>query len=140
VLRDLAFHRSLLKLTFTVSMTTSSPFPLHTPDVHATETGEADKRGTTISDAAVVASVLSHRTLDAIDRNVAVEVVSLALEDDLVAWLRAVGIAEGERIVVLRRAAFGGPLHIRTSSGGEFALHRSLACSIHIRSVPEDAA
>jgi ferrous iron transport protein A len=105
---------------------TTSPFPLHSSDAGAA--------------AAVVASVLSHRTLDAIDRNVRVEVVSLALEDDLVAWLRAVGIAEGERVVVLRRAAFGGPLHIRTSSGGEFALHRSLARCIQIRSIPEDAA
>ncbi|MDB4994614.1 MAG: hypothetical protein JWM74_2046 [Myxococcaceae bacterium] len=122
-------------------MANSSIFPLTTPDAGAHEaTSEGDKRATTISGVAAVASVLSHRTLDALDSNIAVEVVSLDLEADLVAWLRAVGIAEGERVIVLRRAAFGGPLHIRTSSGGEFALHRSLARSIHIRSVPEDAA
>lgn len=102
--------------------------------------GTTDRRDGTIAAVSVVAAVLSRRTLDAIDRDVPVEVVSLALEDDLVAWLRAVGIAEGERVIVLRRAAFGGPLHVRTSSGGEFALHRSLARSIFIRSVPEDAA
>ncbi len=118
-------------------MANSSTFPLHAPEAPDTA---ADKRDTTISGVAVVASILSHRTLDALDSNIAVEVVSLDLEPDLVAWLRAVGIAEGERVIVLRRAAFGGPLHIRTSSGGEFALHRSLARSIHIRSVPEDAA
>ncbi len=60
-------------------------------------------------------------------------VVRLALEDDLAAWLRAVGVAEGERLTVLRRAAFGGPIHIRTASGGEFALNRALARSIITR-------
>jgi ferrous iron transport protein A len=60
-------------------------------------------------------------------------VVRLALEDDLAAWLRAVGVAEGERLTVLRRAAFGGPIHVRTASGGEFALNRALARSIATR-------
>jgi ferrous iron transport protein A len=60
-------------------------------------------------------------------------VVRLALEDDLAAWLRAVGVAEGERLTVLRRAAFGGPIHVRTASGGEFALNRTLARSIVTR-------
>jgi len=63
-------------------------------------------------------------------------VIELALEADLAAWLRAVGINEGERVTVLRRAAFGGPIHVRTSSGGEFALHRALARSVIIRLVP----
>lgn len=61
------------------------------------------------------------------------EVVALTLEADLAAWLRAVGISEGERVTVLRRAVFGGPIHVRTSSGGEFALQRSLAASILTR-------
>ena len=50
-------------------------------------------------------------------------------------WLRAVGIGERERVTVLRRAAFGGPIHVRTSSGGEFALHRALAASVIIRRI-----
>ena len=66
-----------------------------------------------------------------------VRVVALALEEDLAAWLRAVGIGEGEKLVVLRRAAFGGPIHVRTASGGEFALNRSLARSILIRPLDE---
>jgi ferrous iron transport protein A len=61
------------------------------------------------------------------------QVVALALEADLAGWLRAVGIREGERVTVLRCAAFGGPIHVRTSSGGEFALHRSLAASVVTR-------
>jgi Fe2+ transport system protein FeoA len=60
-------------------------------------------------------------------------VLSLVLEDDMAAWLRAVGVAEGERLTVLRRAAFGGPIHVRTASGGEFALNRALARSIVTR-------
>jgi len=60
-------------------------------------------------------------------------VVSLELEDELCAWVRAVGIREGERLTVLRRAIFGGPIHVRTSVGGEFALNRQLAKSILLR-------
>ena len=65
-------------------------------------------------------------------------VVELALEADLAGWLRAVGISEGERVTVLRRAAFGGPIHVRTSSGGEFALHRALARSVITRPIDRD--
>lgn len=67
----------------------------------------------------------------------AVSVVDIRLEGDLRAWLTAVGIGVGERVTVLRRAAFGGPLHVRTSAGGEFALNLGLAQSIHT-SPPED--
>jgi ferrous iron transport protein A len=63
-------------------------------------------------------------------------VTELRLEADVAAWLRAVGISEGESVTVLRCAAFGGPIHVRTSSGGEFALHRSLAASVIARSLP----
>jgi ferrous iron transport protein A len=62
-----------------------------------------------------------------------VEVVALRLEADLAGWLRAVGICEGDRVTVLRRAVFGGPIHVRMSSGGEFALHRALAASVITR-------
>ncbi len=64
-----------------------------------------------------------------------VHVTELALDADLAQWLRAVGIGEGDELVVLRRAAFGGPLHVRTRSGGEFALNAALARSIVIRAV-----
>jgi ferrous iron transport protein A len=65
-------------------------------------------------------------------------VIELALDADLAAWLRAVGISEGERVTILRRAAFGGPIHVRTSSGGEFALHRALARSVITRPLASD--
>ena len=55
------------------------------------------------------------------------------LEREAKEWLDAVGLHEGEELVVLRRAAFGGPLHVRTSSGGEFAVARELARKIVVR-------
>ena len=60
-------------------------------------------------------------------------VSELALEPELAAWLRAVGIGEGDRVSVLRSGAFGGPLHVRNAVGGEFALNRQLARSVIVR-------
>lgn len=60
-------------------------------------------------------------------------VCELALESELAAWLRAVGIGEGDGVSVLRAGAFGGPLHVRNSVGGEFALNRQLAKSILVK-------
>lgn len=57
-------------------------------------------------------------------------VVSVALDRDIVRWLEAIGIGAGDRVTVLRRAAFGGPIHLRTQAGGEFAVDRTLAASI----------
>lgn len=73
------------------------------------------------------------RCLDTIARGVPVAIVAFALEPEVVRWLEAVGISLGEELVVLRRAAFGGPIHVRTSAGGEFALALSLAGSIEVR-------
>ena len=38
---------------------------------------------------------------------------------------------------MLRAAPFGGPIHLRTHTGGEFAVDRALARSIHVE--PERA-
>ena len=54
------------------------------------------------------------------------------LESSAKGWLDAVGLHEGEALIVLRRALFGGPLHVRTSSGGEFAVARELAAHIEV--------
>ena len=60
-------------------------------------------------------------------------VLTLDLETQLAAWLRAVGIGEGDRVQVLRAGAFGGPLHVRNASGGELAINRQLARSIRVK-------
>ena len=57
-------------------------------------------------------------------------VADIALEPEEVGWLRAVGLFEGARITLLRRAPFGGPLHLRTGSGAEFADDRDLARAV----------
>lgn len=47
-------------------------------------------------------------------------------------WLRAVGLFEGTGVTLLRSAPFGGPLHVRTSSGAEFAVDRQLARAVSV--------
>ena len=59
-------------------------------------------------------------------------VARVALSHDAAAYLRAIGIEEGVRVRVLRRAPLGGPLHVRTSSGAELALDRDLARRIEV--------
>ena len=78
-------------------------------------------------------------TLASVAPGEAVRVVALGLDDELARWLGAVGIAAGEHVTVLRRAAFGGPIHVRTSAGGEFAVARSLARAIVIAPFAFDA-
>ena len=55
-----------------------------------------------------------------------VRITRVDLDGEAAAWIGAVGLHDGEELVVLRRAALGGPLHVRTSSGGEFAV----ACEV----------
>ena len=64
-----------------------------------------------------------------------VRIVTAHLDADLAAWIHAVGISPGEEVEVLRRAALGGPLHVRTSSGGEFAVAREIALRLDVTEV-----
>ena len=59
-------------------------------------------------------------------------VAAISLEAREVEWLRAVGIAEGTRVTLLRRAPLGGPVHLRTGSGAEFAVDRELAGAVMV--------
>ena len=61
-----------------------------------------------------------------------VRITAVDLEGEAAAWLGAVGLHEGEELVVLRRAALGGPLHVRTGGGGEFAVAREVAQRIAV--------
>lgn len=72
------------------------------------------------------------KILDAVPLHTDVRVVSVDLEPDLARWLHAVGLETGSTVRILRRAALGGPLHVKSSTGGEFALHRSLARAIQV--------
>ena len=90
--------------------------------------------------ARAAAATAERASLAAAELHRPMRIVSLALEDEMRGWLRAVGIEEGEQVTLLRRAAFGGPIHVRTSAGGEFALHRSLAKAIFVGEDTESAA
>jgi ferrous iron transport protein A len=59
-------------------------------------------------------------------------VVAINLDKSESARVRAIGVFEDEVVFVLRRAPFGGPLHVRTSSGGEFALDRAIAAAVEV--------
>ena len=61
-----------------------------------------------------------------------VRIARVDLDGEAAAWIAAVGLHEGEGLVVLRRAALGGPLHVRTTSGGEFAVAREVALHITV--------
>ena len=66
-----------------------------------------------------------------------VRITAVALEGEAAAWIGAVGLHEGEELLVLRRAVLGGPLHVRTG-GGEFAVAREVAGKIAV--VPVDGS
>ena len=62
------------------------------------------------------------------------------LRDEHAAWLRAVGMHENAEVTVLRKAPFGGPIHLRSADGGEFAIHRDLARCIQVVRVDTGSA
>jgi len=68
-----------------------------------------------------------------------VRIVGARLEPKAAEWLAAVGLHAGEDVKVLRRAALGGPLHVRTSAGGEFAVARELATHLEVVASDGDA-
>jgi ferrous iron transport protein A len=69
-----------------------------------------------------------------------VRILRIAQEDEHAAWLRAVGMHENAEVTVLRKAPFGGPIHLRSADGGEFAIHRDLARCIHVVRVDTGSA
>ena len=92
------------------------------------------------SGARLLPGLYKPRDLGGMKAGESARVVELAMDADLAAWLRAVGVGEGEEVRVLRHAAFGGPIHVRTSAGGEFALNRALAQKILVRYTMEESA
>ncbi len=57
-------------------------------------------------------------------------IASLELAAQERAWIDALGLSPGREVVVLRRGAFRGPLHVRVDTGAEFAVDADLAKQI----------
>ena len=68
-------------------------------------------------------------------QGVRLSVLRVDLEGPEASWLAAVGVGVGEVLRVLRRAPFGGPFHVASESGGEFAIGPSLARGIQVERV-----
>ena len=81
-------------------------------------------------------SAVSHSLASALPR-VEVRISALHGDSQEQQWLRAVGFFEGQSMCVLRRAPFGGPLHVRVGSGGEFAVDMKVAAHIEIDPSPQ---
>lgn len=54
-------------------------------------------------------------------------IASLDVPADDAATLDGIGVSPGRAVTVLRRAPFGGPLHVRVDTGVEVAIDRALA-------------
>ena len=75
---------------------------------------------------------MSRLPLSGLPVGAAGHVATVLLEPREVGWLCAVGISEGTHVTLLRRAPFGGPVHLRTGSGAEFAVDRELAGAVMV--------
>lgn len=71
-------------------------------------------------------------SLDQLTPELSAAVTALRMGEREAAWLRAVGLGEGVVVMVLRRAAMGGPLHVRVSGGAELAVDRELARQVEV--------
>lgn len=71
-------------------------------------------------------------SLDQLSLLRAADITSLRMSEREAAWLRAVGLGEGETVTVLRKAPMGGPLHVRLSNGAEMAVDLTLAGHVEV--------
>mgnify|MGYP003388915097 CR=1 FL=1 len=67
-----------------------------------------------------------------------VRITSMSMDPQTTTWLGAIGLGVGERVVVLRRALFSGPLHVRTDTGAELAVGHALSKDIHVERVSDE--
>ena len=61
-----------------------------------------------------------------------VRIARVDLDGEAASWIGAVGLHDGEELVVLRRAALGGPLHVRIGTT-EVIMRRCDARSIQVQ-------
>lgn len=63
------------------------------------------------------------------------EIQNFAQNKNLVNRLEAIGIIPNKPIMVLRKAWFGGPLHVRVGSTTEIAIRHQEAKTIHLQEI-----
>lgn len=71
-------------------------------------------------------------TLDLLSPQRSAAITALRMNVSEATWLRAIGLAEGVNVTVLRLAPWGGPLHVRISTGAELAVDRELARHVEV--------
>lgn len=92
---------------------------------------------TPTEDAADVGSSRAAVALASAPSKVALRIVDIGgggahVDAPVAAWLAAVGLARDEVVTILRRAPFGGPLHLRSAAGAELAVAREIALAIDV--------
>ena len=73
---------------------------------------------------------ISSRTLADVVPGASAVVASLDLAPEERDEVEAVGLSPGSTVTVLRRAPFGGPLHVRVDTGAELALGAAIAARV----------
>jgi ferrous iron transport protein A len=73
-----------------------------------------------------------HGLLSRINVGEAVAIHHVRGEASVIAWLAAVGLSQGEVVTIVRRAPFGGPLHVRSDAGAELAIALEIADAIEV--------
>ena len=71
-------------------------------------------------------------SLEALPLHAPARVAALHLEAREATWLRAVGLVEGCSVMVLRKAPWSGPLHVRVADHTELAIDRALALHVEV--------
>lgn len=79
-------------------------------------------------------------SLDLLSPQRSAAVTALRMSEREAAWLRAIGLGEGEVVTMLRLAPLGGLLHVRVSGGAELAVDRQLARQIVLGPAQEPPA
>lgn len=65
---------------------------------------------------------------------------SFSLDSSIESAVRAMGLELGRSVLVLRRAAFGGPLHLRLHWATEIAIDRAVAAGVNVTFAPSAEA
>ncbi len=84
----------------------------------------------------VLRSTRPPMTLRELPHRHAARILRLNLDASETLWLRALGLAEGAAVEVLRAGLLGGPLQVRVGGHVAFAIDRAVAGAIDVEPAP----